>query len=76
MGRHDMKYCNCGQLLLLSVDENTVTLPSGQEIPFRRTTDYVSCDQCFTNFAVGELRGRPRPATPPLHGPEFQDRRS
>ncbi|MGH2688785.1 MAG: hypothetical protein ACRDKW_08265 [Actinomycetota bacterium] len=59
-----MKYCNCGQLLLLSVEENTVTLPTGLEIPFRRTTDYVSCDQCFSSYAVTELRGHPLAPVP------------
>jgi hypothetical protein len=53
-----MKYCDCGQLLLLAVDENTVVLPSGEEIPFRRTTDYVSCDQCLRSFPIAELRKR------------------
>ncbi|MGH2721760.1 MAG: hypothetical protein ACRDJO_09165 [Actinomycetota bacterium] len=70
-----MKYCNCGQLLLLSVDENTITLPTGTEIPFRRATDFVSCDQCFSSFAVTELRGEPPPPVPHPTGPGVPDRR-
>lgn len=65
-----MKYCNCGQLLLLSVEENTVTLPTGLEIPFRRNTDYVSCDQCFSSYAVTELRGQPPPPPPAPRPPD------
>jgi hypothetical protein len=53
-----MKYCDCGQLLLLAVEDNTVVLPSGEKIPFRRTTDYVSCDQCLRSFPIAELRKR------------------
>jgi hypothetical protein len=71
-----MKYCNCGQLLLLSVDENTVTLPSGLAIPFRRNTDWVSCDQCFSSFAVGELRGQPPEPAPLPPDPELPERRT
>jgi hypothetical protein len=60
-----MRYCDCGQLLLLAVDEATVVLPSGEEIPFRRMTDYVSCDQCMRSFPVTELRNRDtRPVGP------------
>jgi hypothetical protein len=48
--------CDCGQLLLLAIDDFSIVLPSGETIPFRRTTDYVSCDGCLRTFPIAELR--------------------
>lgn len=48
--------CDCGQLLLLAVEDKMIVLPSGQVVPFRRSTDYVSCDACLRTFPVADLR--------------------
>ncbi|HEY8201059.1 MAG TPA: hypothetical protein VII47_06875 [Actinomycetota bacterium] len=56
--------CDCGQLLLLAVEDNSIVLPSGETVPFRRSTDYVSCDACLRTFPIAELRQRTRPPIP------------
>jgi hypothetical protein len=56
--------CDCGQLLLLAVEDTSIVLPSGEAVPFRRSTDYVSCDACLRTFPIAELRQRTRPSTP------------
>lgn len=48
--------CDCGQLLLLAVDDFSIVLPSGETVPFRRSTDYVSCDACLRTFPIADLR--------------------
>jgi hypothetical protein len=63
--------CDCGQLLLLAVEDATIVLPSGETLTFRRSTDYVSCDACLRSFPMAELRHRTRPPIPepPRPGP-------
>lgn len=61
--------CDCGQLLLLAVDDAGIVLPSGEVVPFRRSTDYVSCDGCLRTIPIAQLRQGaeapvPRPAQP------------
>ena len=59
--------CDCGQLLLLAVEDSSIVLPSGETVPFRRSTDYVSCDGCLRTFPIAELRkgaGDPMPLPP------------
>lgn len=48
--------CACGTVLLESVGPDSITTLDGQEIPFRRTTDYVICDVCDASFRVDQLR--------------------
>ena len=51
-----MTYCRCGQLLLLSIADITVRLPSGEDVPFQRRTDFVLCDRCLSRLPVSVLR--------------------
>jgi hypothetical protein len=63
--------CDCGQLLLLAVEDTAIVLPSGEVVPFCRSTDYVSCDSCLRTFPIAPLRkgaGAPVPQ-PPLPKP-------
>ncbi len=54
--------CQCGAVLVESVDDKGVTLIGGEYIPFRRNTDYVVCPSCHSVYKVGELGGDRDPA--------------
>ncbi len=47
---------SCGAVLVAEVTDEGVR-PVGAEdvIPFRRTTDYVVCTECFESYAVRAL---------------------
>jgi len=61
--------CDCGQLLPPAVEDTSIVLPSGETVPFRRSTDYVSCDACLRTFPIAELRQRTGTAGPPIPQP-------
>lgn len=51
--------CTCGQRLLDGIDPPQVTV-EGETFPFRRTTDYVVCDNCGAVYRMTDLETRPR----------------
>ncbi len=50
-----MIHCRCGEPLLDGAAADTVTV-AGQDIPFRRTTDYVACVACGALIPSRSLR--------------------
>lgn len=53
--------CECGAMLVEEVGDRGVKPVGGDEwIPFRRTTDYVMCPECFRVYDVRSLITRTR----------------
>lgn len=47
--------CVCGAVLAQMVDDTTVTI-DGMRLPFRRSTDHLTCSTCALSRPVNELR--------------------
>lgn len=47
--------CDCGTVLVEEVTEEGVKPVGGDPIPFRRTTDYVICSNCYSVYNVRTL---------------------
>lgn len=48
---------SCGAVLVAEVtDEGVRPVGADDVIPFRRTTDYVVCTECFESYAVRALK--------------------
>lgn len=55
--------CECGQPLVMGVGSEAVVTLSGQEVAFRRDTDFVICTRCLSSYRAGELRAEPSDRT-------------
>jgi hypothetical protein len=54
--------CVCGQPLAEAVTPEGVVLPGGEQVRFRRTTDYVICNACLRMYRATDLvEGRVEP---------------
>jgi hypothetical protein len=54
--------CVCGEPLAESVNDRGVVLPGGEQVPFRRNTDYVICSVCLRMYRATDLvEGRVEP---------------
>jgi hypothetical protein len=48
--------CDCGQVLVQAVGEESLKTLGGEEVPFRRRTDYLLCPVCLKLYPCDELR--------------------
>jgi hypothetical protein len=54
--------CVCGEPLAEAVTDRGVVLPGGEQVPFRRNTDYVICSTCLRMYRATDLvEGRVEP---------------
>lgn len=52
--------CRCGATLVEEITPQGVTPVGGRPIAFRRTTDFIACDECHSVYRVSDLQeGRP-----------------
>lgn len=47
--------CQCGAVLVKSVDRNGVTTIDDEYIRFQRRTDFVACSSCFRSYPAAEI---------------------
>ncbi|MGH2706517.1 MAG: hypothetical protein ACRDJ4_15950 [Actinomycetota bacterium] len=48
--------CDCGQVLVQAVGEESLKTLGGEEVPFRRRTDYLLCPVCLKLYPCDQLR--------------------
>ena len=54
--------CVCGEPLAEEVTDRGVVLPGGEQVPFRRNTDFVICSKCLRMYRATDLvEGRVEP---------------
>lgn len=49
--------CECGERLLAAVGDETITTVEGDQMVFRRRSDYVLCPRCLKLYTASQLRG-------------------
>lgn len=51
-----LETCICGGRLVRAVGEETIRTVDGEELRFRRRSDYVVCPSCLRGYRVVRLR--------------------